>query len=415
VTAGAAADPNGLPGDALMTAALLTKGTKTRSATQIAREVEALGGELDGSAGYDSSSLTLTVKRDQLDRALSVFADVARNPTFAAEELDRQRQQALNDLQVSLKNPSSLAGYAAARAVYGAAPYGEVAGGTRTSLAKLSREDVARFYQTWFRPDQATLVITGDVTPEQGFAAAQRLFGDWARPAQAAPTPARPAGTPATPRVIVIDLPKSGQAAVAVTRAALPRKDDRYYTAVVTNNVLGGGYSARLNEEIRVKRGLSYGAASRIQFRREVGPLVASTQTKNESAAQVVDLIVDEMKKLGQAPVGAAELKARKAVVVGSFGRTVETTEDMAGLIAGLALYQVDLGEIGRYTDRVKAVTPEQVEAVAGQVFDPSIASVVVVGDSSVFLPALKAKYPNVEVIPVDQLDLDSPTLRKAQ
>jgi zinc protease len=415
VDAGAAADPAGLPGEALMTAALLTKGTKTRSATQIAREVEALGGELDGAAGYDASTLTLTVKRDQLDKALAVFADVARNPTFAQEELDRQRQQALNDLQVTLKDPGSLAGYAAARAVYGGAPYGEVAGGTKTSLAKLGRADVAGFHRTWFRPDRATLVITGDVTPEQGFAAAQRLFGDWKAQGSAAPASASPAGTPPAPRVIVIDLPKSGQAAVAVTRAALPRKDARYYQAVVANNVLGGGYSARLNQEIRIKRGLSYGANSRIQFRREAGPLVASTQTKNQSAPEVVDLLVTEMKKLGQAPVGAEELKARKAVVVGNFGRTVETTEDMAGLIGGLALYQVDLGEIGRYTDRVKAVTPDEVRAVGAEVFSPDVASIVVVGDASVFLPQLKAKYPNVEVIPVDQLDLDTPALRRTR
>ena len=119
------------------------------------------------------------------------------------------------------------------------------------------------------------------------------------------------------------------------------------------------------------------------------------------------------MKSLGQAPPTEAELNARKAAVVGAFGRRAETTEDLAGLLGTFSLYGVDLGEIGRYADKVKAVTPDQVEQVGRETFDPDAASIVVVGDAKLFLPALKAKYPNLEVIPADKLDLDSPTLVK--
>jgi zinc protease len=412
--AGSAADPAGLPGVATLTAELVTKGAGGRSAPEIARAVEDLGGDLEASASFDASTLSLTVERDRLDAALPIFADVARRPAFAAEELERQRQLALNELEVAMNEPASLAAWASARAVYGAAPYGEPASGTRRSLTAVGPQDAARFHKTWWRPDRATLVLAGDLTPDEGFALAERWFGDWAVPA--APAVVAPAaGPPLPPRVIVVDLPKSGQAAVYISRQGLARSDPRYYPALVADAVLGGGYSARLNEEIRVKRGLSYGASSSLAFRREPGPLVAQTQTKNVSAVEVVDLIQTAMKSVATTAVGAGELQARKAALIGGFGRTVETTVGTAGLLGGLSLYGVDLGELGRYTDKVSAVGPAEVQAVAAQVIDPAPASVVVVGDASVFLAALKAKFANIEVIPAGEFDPDTPTLRRAK
>jgi len=415
VAAGGATDPAALPGVANMSAALLTKGAGGRTATQIAQTIEALGGELDAGAGYDGTSLSLTVKSDQLEPGMRVFADVARNPTFAEEELERLRQQSLSDLQVALSDPGVIASYAAARVVHGQAAYGQVLSGTRGSLEKIGRADVAGFHRAWWRPDNATLVLTGDVTPEQGFALAEKLFGDWARPAAALPTVANPSGAPAPRRVILIDLPEAGQAAISVARLGISRGDPRYYPALVANNVLGGGYSARLNQEIRIKRGLAYGARSTLSARQAAGPIVAATQTKNESAAEVVDLVVQELDRLGSAPVGADELKARQSVLVGGFGRTLETTEGEANLLSSLALYRVDLSELGRYVERVQAVGPEDVRRTADELFDPATASIVVVGDARKMGDALKAKHPNLEVIPAAELDLASPTLRKAK
>src|SRR5690606_23414972 len=152
-------------------------------------------------------------------------------------------RQALDDLEVAMSNPGALASFAAARAVYGAAPYGAPLGGTKDSLAAIGVAEVSAYHHDFWRPDNATLVLTGDITPEQGFAIAERQFGAWSAPAGAlrAEAPAVPP-SPA-PRVIVIDLPQSGQAAVAVTRLAMNRSDPRYYEALVANNLLGGGYS----------------------------------------------------------------------------------------------------------------------------------------------------------------------------
>jgi zinc protease len=213
---------------------------------------------------------------------------------------------------------------------------------------------------------------------------------------------------------VAIDLPGTGQASVNVLKPGIARADPAYYTGVVANTVLGGGYSARLNEEIRVKRGLSYGASSRLSANRTTGLFRASAQTKNESAPQVLSLIDEQMKSLVAAPPTAAELTARKSVLVGGFGRSLATTGGLADILGNYALYGVPLDELTRYTARIEGVSAADVQAFAAKAFDPANASVVVVGDAKSFEGPLKAARPNLEVIPASELDLDSATLRKA-
>ncbi|CAN7464386.1 pitrilysin family protein [Phenylobacterium sp. LjRoot225] len=413
VKTGAWADPPGLAGAAGMTAGMLTEGTMTRSAQEIARQVEALGANLGAGASLEASSVTLNVMPDKLDAALPIMADVARNPAFKPEELERQRQLALDSLQVAYQEPGEIASYASGPVVFAGTPFGHVAVGTPDSIARLKPADLAAIHNTWFRPDNAVLVLTGDITADQGFALAEQTFGDWAKPAT--PLPPAPVITPRlAPRTIAIDLPGTGQASVNVVKPGIARADPAYYTGLVANTVLGGGYSARLNGEIRVKRGLSYGASSRLSANRTTGLFRASAQTKNESAPQVLSLIDEQMKSLAAAPPTAAELAARKSVLVGSFGRELATTGGLADILGNFALYGVPLDEVTRYTAKVEAVGATDVQGFAGKMFDPANASVVVVGDAKSFVGPLKAARPNLEVIPASELDLDSPTLRKA-
>jgi zinc protease len=214
------------------------------------------------------------------------------------------------------------------------------------------------------------------------------------------------------PRVIVIDLPGTGQAAVDLYLPAIRRADPRYYQLMVANAVLGGGYSARLNEEVRVKRGLSYGANSALDARRGIGPIAASAQTKNESAVEVADLMLAQIASLKSKPPSAEELAARKATLSGAFNRSVASDDGLASYLSNLALQGVDLNEINRYSPNVEAVSADQVKAMAGELLDPSRATLVVAGDVKAFGSALKAKYPQAEIIPADQLNLDSATLK---
>ncbi len=413
VKTGGWADPQGLAGAAGMTADMLTEGTKTRSARVIAQQTEALGATLESGASLEASSVTLNVMPDKLDTAMAIMADVVRNPAFSPEELERQRAQSLDGLRVAYQSPGQISAYAAAPVVFAGTAFGHVATGTPASLAKLKPADLAAVHTAWFRPDNAILVLTGDITADQGFALAERAFGGWARPST--PMPAAPAIVPrAAPRAIAIDLPGTGQAAVNLAKSGIARSDPDYYSGLVANAVLGGGYSAKLNLEIRVKRGLSYGASSNLAANRSTGSFRAAAQTKNETAVQVMDLIVEQMTTLATTPATADDLTARKSDLVGGYGRRLATANGLAGILGALALYDVPLDEITRYTTRVEAVTPAQVQAFAARVMDPAKASVIIAGDVKTFGAALKAKRPDLEVIPVSELDLDSPTLRKA-
>lgn len=407
---GSSTDPSGRAGLAELTADLLTKGTPTRSATDVVREVETLGGAIGGDAVRDGMFLTLTVKSDQLVPAMNVFADVAMHPVFKAEELDRERLQALDSLKVSYSEPGQLASMVSSRVVYGDGPYGKPANGTPNSLRAIRQADVATGYRAFWRPDQTTLVMAGDITIDRAEQLAKGLFGKWAKPASP-PATLPPAGEPSAARTVLVDMPQVPQAAVVVARVTIARNDPRYYPMLVAEQALGGGYGARLNQEIRVKRGLAYGAGASFQARRSPGPFAASTQTKNETVPEVIDLIRGQMANMGTDLVPTAELDARKATLVGSFGRGIETTDGLAGFVAGLVLQDVAPSEIGRYSQAVNAVTPVQVRDVSRALIDPAPASVIVVGDVSRFAPKLEGKGVKAQVVPAARINLDSANL----
>ena len=414
IKTGAWADPHGLAGAANMTAAMLTEGTKTRSAQAIARAAEALGATLSAAGGQESASVTLNVMPGKLPQAMAIMADVARNPAFAKAELERQRAQALDGLTVALEEPKSLTGFATAPVLYAGTPFGHVADGTPAALKALAVGDLARLHRAYYRPDNAILVMTGDITPAQGFALAAKAFGDWKKPA--AVLPQQPQINPkATPRAVAIDLPGTGQASVTLGKIAISRSSPDYYPGLVANTVLGGGYSARLNAEIRVKRGLSYGASSQLVPRRTTGQFRAAAQTKNESAVQVLDLIIAQMTDLIANPAGAEELKARKSSLVGSYGRNLATTDGLADIVGNLALYGVPLSELAAYPAKIEAVSADQVQAFAKTHLDPAQASVIIAGDAKAFKDDLKTRAPNLELIPAADLDLDQPSLRRAK
>jgi len=408
---GSSTDPVGRAGLAELTADLLTKGTATRSATDVVSQVETLGGAIGGDAVRDGMFLTLTVKSDELAPAMKVYADVAMNPAFRPDELERERLQSLDSLKVAYSEPQQLASMVASRAIYGDGPYGRPADGTPTSIQAITQADIVAGYRAFWRPDTTTLVLAGDITPEQAEKTVGTLFAGWAKPATP-PVAPPPAGAPMSPRMVVIDLPQTPQAAVLVGRVAIARNDARYYPMLVAEDALGGGYSARLNQEIRVKRGLAYGAGTSFQARRSPGPLSASTSTKNPTVPDVVDLIRGEMTRMGTDLVTPAELDARKAGLVGAFGREIETTDGLAGYVAGLVLENVPPSEIGRYAGSVNAVAAEQVRQVSKELIDPAPASVIVVGDAGQFLPKLQAKGEKPQVIPAAKLNLDKAGLQ---
>jgi zinc protease len=413
---GGEVDPPELAGLADMTASLLTKGTQTRDATQIAEQIERLGGSLESGARWDSSFATVGVMSDKVSPAMEILADVVRRPTFKSEEVDRLRQQYLDNLTLALGDPGSIARFVASRVVFGDSEYGHPLSGTNESLTRIMPADIAKLHSRFYRPDNTILVIGGDISAKDAIALGTRYFGDWPKPSTPLPqlSAAMKEAAPSMGRIVVIDKPDAGQAAVYLARTGITRRDPDYFRGIVTNSVLSG-YSGRLNQEIRIKRGLSYGAGSTLDTRRDVGPFVASAQTKNESGAQVADLLLGEISRLSSSPPAEPELVPRKAVLIGNFSRNLETANGLVGQVASLALHGLSLDEINRYIANVEAINSEDVQKFAGTRLDAKTSNIIIVGNAKAFLPELQKQHPNVEVIPITELDLNTRLLRKKQ
>src|SRR5918996_3155076 len=352
----------------------------------------------------------------KMSQAMEILVDVVRRPTFKSEEVERLRQQYLDNVTLALGDPGSIGRFVAARVVFGDSPYGHPVSGTAESLTRITAADITKMHSRYYRPDNAILVIGGDITTKEAIALATRYFGDWQKPStpMMADVASAEDTDPKTARVVVIDKPDAGQAAVYLARTGINRRDPDFFRGIVTNSVLSG-YSGRLNQEIRIKRGLSYGAASVLDTRRDVGPFLASAQTKNESGAAVADLLLGEIERLSSAPPADLELTPRKAVLIGNFSRNLETAAGLVGQVGSLALYGMGLDEINRYINNVQSITTADIQKFAGARLDARTSNIIIVGNAKAFLPELQKKYPKVEVIPMAELDLNTALLRKKQ
>ncbi len=417
VRAGAETDPTGRAGVAAMTSTLWPKGAlragRPVPATELARQAEALGGGLETASQWGASTLSMTVSSPRLDPALSLMADVLRHPLLAASELERARAQALDGLRVTLGNPSEVAALALRRAFWGDGAYGRVA--PPAAIKRLRRADLLAFQRQWVRPDRVALVLVGDVTAVQAQALAQRLLGDWPVPAGAWPRLALAPPAPLDAPLVLIDMPGSGQCGVAVaapfignSAAEAPER----YAGLVANAVLGGGYSARLNQEVRIKRGLSYGAGSSAESHPGGGMFSAHAQTDHPTAAEVLQILRAEITRLADAAPGADELAARQATLVGGFARRLETTGGLAALLVGQIAQGRPLAELSTYGAGLLAVSPDQVRDFARRFWQPGSLRAVVAGDLAAAGEGLSASaQPQALRLTLAALDLEQPRL----
>lgn len=413
IRSGSEVDPPQRAGLADLTAALLAKGTRTRSATAIAEASEALGGSLDSGAGWDRSRVSITVTTAKLPAALALLADVVRYPVFAPGELERARRQAIDGLRVAYSEPGTVAQMTAARAVFGTGTYGEPRAGTPVSLARIRQADLAGLHRSYYRPDNAILVFAGDITPAAAVTLANQSFGGWARPATPRPVATRVTGVPAAISTLLIGMPGAGQAGVVVALPGVSRGAGDYYAGLIANAVLGGSSSSRLSNEIRVKRGLTYDVRSLLDARRLGGLTIAMVQTNNPSAPEVVDLVLAEFERLASAGVDVVELSARATNLIGSYARSLETTSGLAARVGELAIHDIELAEISRVVERIEAVTPADVQGFARRHWQNAVKRVIVAGNTSQFEGGLRKSRPDAMLIPIGELDLEQAQLRK--
>jgi zinc protease len=405
VRAGSVYDPQGKNGVATLAAALLNQGTATRSAGEIADAIDSIGGALDTGAGSDFTQASALVMKDSFDIGMELLADVVRRPVFSPEEIDRQRQQALSSLQVSLEDPDFIAGAVLQRLIYGFHPYGFPDSGMPETIGKITRADLQEFHRKYFAPNNSVLAVVGDVEVAEAMAAAQKAFGDWQKQTVQPPQLQQPPQP--TRRVILIDKPDSVQTAVRIGQLGVPRKTPDYMNLDQAIRILGGEGSNRLYRVLRSERSLTYSASADMNTMLLAGDFIAETDTRSEATGEVVRLIVDEFTRLQRERTGDAELAGAQAYMTGSFPLTIETPGAIARQVLNVVMYDLSLDELRTYRQRANAVTPDDISRVARTYLQPDRLSIVMVGNAAAFKDQLqRAGFGKYELIPLEQLDL---------
>jgi zinc protease len=412
IRAGAMNEPAERPGVANFAAGLLNQGTKTRDAGEIANLIESAGGIIGTGSGNELSFVSGAVIKDQTDLMLSLAADMVQNPAFSQGEIDRRRSQTLSSLEVSYDDPEYLANLVFSRLVFGFHPYGRPAEGTRESITRLTRDDLVAYHRTWFVPNNALLAIVGDLKADEAFAAAQKAFGGWEKRDIPALKPIDP--PPPTRRLVVIDRPGSAQTEIRVGHIAVPRTHQEYVPLDLAIRILGGEGANRLFGVLRSDRGLTYGASADFNAFKTSGEIVAETDTRSAATGEALRLTVDEFSRLLKETVNPLELQGAQDFLAGNFALTIEAPGAIAQQVLAHMFFGLDLSEIETYRDRVERVTTMDIQRVAKQFVRPDQLSIVLVGDASTFANQLKSLgFAEFERIPLSELDLNSPTLRR--
>jgi zinc protease len=407
IPCGSALDPKAQWGRSSLLADVLTRGSANRNAEQVAAAAEELGGTINADATRDAIRITLTVPSTRLEPATALLADIVRKPRFLSDEIKKARNEHADNAAIALEDPGTIAAYAITRLLFGDAPQGVLGDGLPATLKRIQRTDLAALWSKAFRPEDTVLAAAGDCTPEQWFAVAKQWFGNWTPPSQARPR-LEPHSVPRLTRQspVLIGIPGIGQAAVAAAVPTIGRRDPGFPLALVANSILGGGFSARLNREVRIKRGLAYGAFSSLAAERLPGMFVMSAQTRNGAAADVAAVMKTQLRALSTSPLESDELEKRKAALLGPLARRLETGDGTLGSLLTLRILGLPLAELDALPRRIAGVGSKDIRAGARQLFPEERLQVVVVGDPAVCRGALKRQFGTIREISLDKLDL---------
>lgn len=398
VRTGGESDPTGRAGTASLTSAMLLEGTSARSALQIADQQAFLGVAIGAGSGWEQSTLALHAPTAQLDSALALFADIALHPAIPATDFERVRKTRLTALQQQRDRGPAIADRAYAAVLYGSdTPYGRPLAGTETSVASLTRDDLMKFYSAFYRPNNATLLVVGDVSPDDVERRAKALFGGWTRADVPVVASAAPAPVSAT-TIVLIDKPGAAQSSFRLGGIGAPRSTRDYFALQVLNTLLGGSFSSRLNQNLREAHGYTYGARSEFALRRNAGPFTASAEVVSAKTDSALVEFLKELRAIRDT-VPAAELERAKSYLQLGLPRDFETTRGIAGQILPLIAYEIPLDFYGTAVQRLGAVTQADVQRVARQYIDPSRLTLVIVGDRKMIEPKLRALNPGEIVI----------------
>jgi zinc protease len=380
IRAGSMVEPGDKPGLASITASLLTQGTTKRSAIQISSEIDFVGGSLSVSGGDDFASASLRVLKKDLRRGFDLLSDVLLNPVFDQKEIDRKVKAILAEIQRQKEEPGIIAGEAFAKMVFGDHPYGRTSDEEALYLPKLKRQEIIDFHAARYCPNATVIAVVGDVNEVEIKSLLNEYFKDWKKKKLASPSTAQP---PMIVKTIVQKIDKNiTQANIAMGHIGINRENPDYYAVMIMNYILGGGgFSARLMDNIRDNKGLAYDVHSGFSARKEPGAFSVSIQTKNESASEVIDETLKEIGRIQRELVSEKELIDAKAYLTGSFPLKMDTSAKIAAMLTSVEIYNLGLDYPQKYPGLINSVTREDIQRVAKKYLHPDTMAIVVVAN----------------------------------
>ena len=389
--AGTYYDPPGKEGLSAMVAELLTKGTPTRDAEQLAAEIEGVGGTISASSGDDFLTVSTDGLSDHADLAFALLGDVARRATFPDPELELARTRFLSALAVELSQAENVATRAFQREVYGRNPYGRNT--SAESFKAITRTDVVNFAGRRIRPGGALLVVAGDITLPKAQELANRAFGTWSGAAAAAPAaPAPP--TKRSTDIVLVNRPGSVQANIVIGNTTFLPTDTGYYPARIATHVLGGGSDSRLFTILREQKSWTYGSYAALRRYRGLGYWNATFEGRTEVTDSALAELLHQIDRVRTELIPDSELTAAKGFLVGSFPLTIETPRQIAQVVTSARLLGLGSDYLQRYRDRLAAVSATRARAAAQRTYKRTALTIVVVGDAKVLYDKLKAIAP---------------------
>lgn len=390
LSTGTTADPLGKAGAANLTMRMIDEGTEKRTALQISDELDFIGATLSASTNYDGSFVNLQTLKEHLSAALDIYSDVLLYSTFPQKEFDRIKKEALTSLIQQKDQPVTIANKVFAAKLYGEDhPYGRASDGSESSVNSITADDLKSFYNAYFRPINATLIVVGDVTLSQLVPMLERVLGQWEAKALAGPQiPPTRGETKAA--IYLVDKPQAAQSQIRVGEVGLPRSTPDYFAVLVMNTVLGGGFNSRLNWNLREQKGYTYGTGSAFQFRKGAGPFTTFGGFRTNVTDSSVIEKLKEIKRLREEIVSESDLEFAKDFLTRSVPRTFETPGQIASQIANLVLYGLPDNYFDTYIQNIENVTARDVKRVAEKYLHPENMLITIVGDIANIRPGLE-------------------------
>jgi len=403
---GSSNEPNDKTGVAGMTAQLLDDGTTTLSAAEIANRQQALGINIGSGSGWDSTGVTLQTLTKNLDEALALYADIILNPSFPATELESVKRRAIVGLRQQKANPNAISNVVYNKVLYGDHPYGRNT--TEATIEAIKRDDLVSYYDSTYRPNNGTLIVVGSFDKAALKDKLEKAFANW-KPGEIKVNELPTAKPQEKAGIYIVDRPNSAQSVVSVGQIGVDRMNPDYVAIQVMNAVLGGGFTARINMNLREDKGYTYGARSGFTFRRGAGPFEAGGDMQTAVTREAIIELMKELNGIrGPIPITQKELDYNKQSIIRRFPAGFETIGAISTQLSNLVIYDLPDSYFNDFIARVNAVTLDDVNRVAKKYLDPSKMAIVIVGDRKVIEPGLKdLGYPiillNTEGVPITE------------